>query len=230
MVARGDLGVEIPYEELPDIQKYIISQCRIHGKRVITATEMLESMIQKPRPTRAEISDVANAVYDGTSAVMLSGETAAGAYPVESVAAMAKIVERAENHTQYIQTIEDFQIKSSSEALSHSAATLAKDLNAKAIVVCTRTGATARKVSRFRPNINIIGITTDIHAYRQLALSWGVLPALAEEYTSVDILFYFAKKTALNSGLVKKGDVIVITGGTPNGQSGNSNLINVETV
>ena len=230
MVARGDLGVEIPYEELPDIQKYIISQCRIHGKRVITATEMLESMIQKPRPTRAEISDVANAVYDGTSAVMLSGETAAGAYPVESVAAMAKIVERAENHTQYIQTIEDFQIKSSSEALSHSAATLAKDLNAKAIVVCTRTGATARKVSRFRPNINIIGITTDIHAYRQLALSWGVLPALAEEYTSVDILFYFAKKTALNSGLVKKGDVIVITGGTPNGQSGNSNLINVETI
>ena len=230
MVARGDLGVEIPYEELPDIQKYIISQCRIHGKRVITATEMLESMIQKPRPTRAEISDVANAVYDGTSAVMLSGETAAGAYPVESVAAMAKIVERAENHTQYIQTITDFQIKSSSEALSHSAATFAKDLNAKAIVVCTRTGATARKVSRFRPNINIIGITTDIHAYRQLALSWGVLPALAEEYTSVDILFYFAKKTALNSGLVKKGDVIVITGGTPNGQSGNSNLINVETV
>ncbi len=230
MVARGDLGVEIPYEELPDIQKDVISQCRIHGKRVITATEMLESMIQKPRPTRAEISDVANAVYDGTSAVMLSGETAAGAYPVESVAAMAKIVERAENHTQYIQTIENFQIKNSSEALSHSAATLAKDLNAKAIVVCTRTGATARKVSRFRPNINIIGITTDIHAYRQLALSWGVLPALAEEYTSIDILFYFAKKTAINSGLVKKGDIIVITGGTPNGQSGNSNLINVETV
>ena len=230
MVARGDLGVEIPYEELPDIQKYIINQCRIHGKRVITATEMLESMIHNPRPTRAEISDVANAVYDGTSAVMLSGETAAGAFPVQSVAAMAKIVENAENHTEYIQTIDNFIIRNSSEALSHSAATLAKDLNASAIVVCTRTGGTARMVSRFRPNINIIGITTDIHAYRQLALSWGVLPALTDEYTSIDILFYFAKQIAKNSGLVNKGDTIVITGGTPNGKSGNSNLINVETI
>ncbi len=230
MVARGDLGVEIPFEELPDVQKHIISQCRIHGKRVITATEMLESMIHNPRPTRAEISDVANAVYDGTSAVMLSGETAAGSYPVQSVSAMAKIVKRAETHVEYIQTIENFEINSTSEALSHSAATLAKDLKAKAIVVCTRTGTTARKVSRFRPNINIIGITTDIHAYRKLALSWGVLPALAEEYTSVDILFYFAKKTAVQSGLVQKGDTIVITGGSPNGKSGNSNIINVETV
>ncbi len=230
MVARGDLGVEIPYEELPDIQKYIIDQCRIHGKRVITATEMLESMIHNPRPTRAEISDVANAVYDGTSAVMLSGETAAGEYPVQSVNAMAKIVENAEKHIEYIQSIDNFEIETTSEALSHSAATLAKDLNASAIVVCTRTGATARKVSRFRPNIPIIGITTDIHAYRQLALSWGVLPAMAEEYTSIDILFYFAKETAKKSGLVKKGDTIVITGGTPNGKSGNSNLINVETI
>ena len=230
MVARGDLGVEIPYEELPDVQKYIINQCRIHGKRVITATEMLESMIHNPRPTRAEISDVANAVYDGTSAVMLSGETAAGTYPVQSVAAMPKIVEHAETHTEYIQTLDNFVIKNTSEALSHSAATLAKDLNAKAIVVCTRTGGTARMVSRFRPNINILGITTDVHAYRQLALSWGVLPAMAEEYSSIDILFYFAKQIAKKSGLVKKGDTIVITGGTPNGKSGNSNLINVETI
>ena len=230
MVARGDLGVEIPYVELPDIQKYIITQCRIHGKRVITATEMLESMIYNPRPTRAEISDVANAVYDGTSAVMLSGETAAGAYPVQSVDAMARIVAQAETHIEYIQTIDDFEIETAAEALSHSAATLAKDLNASAIVVCTRTGGTARKVSRFRPNINIIGITTDIHAYRQLALSWGVLPAITDEYTSIDILFYFAKQIALKSGLVKKGDTIVITGGTPNGKSGNSNLINVETL
>ena len=230
MVARGDLGVEIPFEELPDTQKYIIDQCRIHGKRVITATEMLESMIHNPRPTRAEISDVANAVYDGTSAVMLSGETAAGAYPVKSVEAMAKIVANAENHIEYIQSLDSFVIKNSSEALSHSAATLAKDLNAKAIVVCTRTGGTARMVSRFRPNINIIGITTDIHAYRQLALSWGVLPAITDEYTSIDILFYFAKLIAKKSGLVKKGDTIVITGGTPNGKSGNSNLINVETI
>ena len=230
MVARGDLGVEIPFEELPDVQKYIISQCRIYGKRVITATEMLESMIHNPRPTRAEISDVANAVYDGTSAVMLSGETAAGDFPVQSVDAMAKIVKRAEGHINYIQHIDDFKIESTAEALSHSAATLASDLNAKAIVVCTRTGATARKVSRFRPNINIIGMTTDIHAYRKLALSWGVLPAYAEEFNSVDILFYFAKQTAIKSGLVKKGDTIVITGGTPNGKSGNSNLISVETV
>jgi len=232
MVARGDLGVELPYVELPNAQKHIISECRIHGKRVITATEMLESMIQNPRPTRAEISDVANAVFDGTSAVMLSGETAAGEYPVESVAAMAKIVEHAETHTEYIQTIDidSFEIETTAEALSHSAATLAKDLHASAIVVCTRTGGTARKVSRFRPNINIIGITTDIHAYRQLALSWGVLPAMAEEYTSIDILFYFAKQIAKKSGLVKKGDTIVITGGTPNGKSGNSNLINVETI
>jgi len=230
MVARGDLGVEIPYVELPDIQKYIISQCRIHGKRVITATEMLESMIHNPRPTRAEISDVANAVYDGTSAVMLSGETAAGAFPVQSVDAMARIVAQAETHIEYIQTIDDFEIETTAEALSHSAATLAKDLKASAIVVCTRTGATARKVSRFRPNINIIGITTDIHAYRQLALSWGVLPVITDEYTSIDILFYFAKRIAMESGLVKKGDTIVITGGTPNGKSGNSNLINVETL
>ena len=230
MVARGDLGVEIPYVELPNVQKDIISQCRIHGKRVITATEMLESMIHNPRPTRAEISDVANAVYDGTSAVMLSGETAAGNYPVQSVNAMAKIVEHAEEHIEYIQIIDNFEIETTSEALSHSAATLAKDLHAKAIVVCTRTGGTARKVSRFRPNINIIGITTDIHAYRKLALSWGVLPAITDEYTSIDILFYFAKEIAKRSGLVKKGDTIVITGGTPNGKSGNSNLINVETI
>ena len=187
-------------------------------------------MIYNPRPTRAEISDVANAVYDGTSAVMLSGETAAGAYPVQSVDAMARIVAQAETHIEYIQTIDDFEIETAAEALSHSAATLAKDLNASAIVVCTRTGGTARKVSRFRPNINIIGITTDIHAYRQLALSWGVLPAITDEYTSIDILFYFAKQIALKSGLVKKGDTIVITGGTPNGKSGNSNLINVETL
>lgn len=230
MIARGDLGVEIPYEELPDIQKYIISQCRIAGKRVITATEMLESMIHNPRPTRAEISDVANAVYDGTSAVMLSGETAAGEYPVRSVEAMSKIVRQAESHIEYIQTITDFNIEGAAQALSHSASTLAKDLKAAAIVVCTHTGATARMVSRFRPNINIIGLTTDERAYRKLALSWGVLPVLTEEYSSIDILFYFAKQTALQSGMAKKGDIVVITGGTPNGKSGNSDLINIARI
>lgn len=232
MVARGDLGVEIPYEELPNIQKQIIDTCRIIGKRCITATEMLESMIHNPRPTRAEISDVANAVYDGSSAVMLSGETAAGAYPVEAVRAMAKIVEQAEKNTQYIQLIKDeqFIISTTGEALSHSACTLARDLKAKAIVVCTHTGKTARMVSRFRPQIPIIGLTANEKAFRQLALSWGVLPMMSDEYNSVDILFYFAKQAAKESGLVKKGEKVVMTGGTPIGKGGNSSLINISTL
>lgn len=232
MIGRGDMGVEIPYEELPDIQKTIINACRIAGKRCITATEMLESMIKQPRPTRAEISDVANAVYDGSSAVMLSGETAAGAYPVEAVKAMAKIAVQAENRSQFIQEVDesDYLIRGLSDALSHSACLLAHDVRAKAIVVCTRTGGTAKMVSRFRPMIDIIGMTTDERNYHKLALSWGVLPVLAEEYNSVDVLFHFAKQAAKDSGLVKKGDVIVITGGTPNGKSGNSNLINIETI
>lgn len=232
MVARGDLGVEVPFEELPGIQKKIINSCRIKGKRSVTATEMLESMIKQPRPTRAEISDVANAVYDGSSAIMLSGETAAGAYPVEAVRAMAKIAQQAESNTQYIAHIDDssYQIKNLAEALSHSACTLAQDIGAKVIVVCTRTGGTARTVSRFRPMIDIIGMTTDERAYRKLALSWGVIPVMSDEFYSVDVLFHYAKRAAIDSGLVQKGDKIVLTGGTPNGKSGNSNLINVETV
>ncbi|MDE6557961.1 MAG: pyruvate kinase [Clostridia bacterium] len=232
MVARGDLGVEVPFEELPAIQKTIINKCRIRGKRSITATEMLESMIKQPRPTRAEISDVANAVYDGSSAIMLSGETAAGAYPVEAVRAMAKIAEQAELNTNYIAYIKDsdYHVKNLAEALSHSACTLASDIGAKVIVVCTRTGGTARTVSRFRPMIDIIGMTTDERAYRKLALSWGVIPMMSEEFYSVDVLFHYAKRAAIDTGLVKKGDKIVLTGGTPNGKSGNSNLINVETI
>ncbi len=232
MIGRGDMGVEIPYEELPDIQKKIISACRRAGKRCITATEMLESMIKQPRPTRAEISDVANAVYDGSSAIMLSGETAAGAYPVESVRAMARIALQAENKPEFIQAVDDseYLIRGLSDALSHSACLMARDVHAKAIVVCTRTGGTAKMVSRFRPMIDIIGMTTDERSYQKLALSWGVLPALAEEYNSIDVLFHFAKQAAKDSGLVQKGDVIVITGGSPNGKSGNSNLINIETI
>lgn len=232
MIGRGDMGVEIPYEELPDIQKTIINACRMAGKRCITATEMLESMINKPRPTRAEISDVANAVYDGSSAVMLSGETAAGLYPVQAVAAMARIAEQAESKQQFIQTIDEsrYRIRGIADALSHSACTLARDVKAKAIVVCTRTGGTAKMVSRFRPMIDIIGMTTDERSYRKLALSWGVMPVMSEEYHSVDVLFHFAKCAARDSGLVQKGDTIVITGGTPNGKSGNSNLINIETI
>ena len=232
MVARGDLGVEVPYEDLPAIQKQIIKKCRISGKRSITATEMLESMIHQPRPTRAEISDVANAVYDGSSAIMLSGETAAGEFPVEAVSAMAKIAKQAEVHTEYIAHIDEneYQINNLSEALAHSACTLAHDIGAKVIVVCTRTGGTARTVSRFRPMIDIIGMTTDERAYRKLGLSWGVIPIMSEEFYSVDVLFHYAKRAAASTGLVEKGDKIVLTGGTPNGKSGNSNLINVETI
>ncbi|MBE7088001.1 MAG: pyruvate kinase [Clostridiales bacterium] len=232
MVARGDLGVEVPFEELPNIQKRIITCCRINGKRSITATEMLESMTKHPRPTRAEISDVANAVYDGSSAIMLSGETAAGLYPVEAVKAMGKIALQAENNINYIQHINngEYNISSVAEAISHSACTLASDLGAKVIVVCTRTGATARLVSRFRPMIDIIGMTTDERAYRKLALSWGVIPVLSEEFNSIEVLFHFAKRAAKDLPFIKKGDKIVLTGGNPNGKSGNSNLINVDTI
>lgn len=232
MVARGDLGVEIPFEELPNIQKHMISTCRKMGKRVITATEMLESMIQNPRPTRAEISDVANAVYDGSSAVMLSGETAAGSHPVEAVAAMAKICVQAEKNTGYIEKLDDksYLIRHLTDALSHSACTMAQDIGAKCIVCCTRTGSTARMVSRFRPMIDIVGMTPDPRAYQKLALSWGVFPVMSEEFSSVDVLFHFAKRAAIESGFAKKGDVVVITGGNPNGKVGNSSLINVEVI
>jgi pyruvate kinase len=232
MVARGDLGVEVPFEELPAIQKKIINACRIHGKRSITATEMLESMIKQPRPTRAEISDVANAVYDGSSAIMLSGETAAGAYPVQAVQAMSRIAMQAESNIKLLQHIDPsaYHITSLSEAISHSACTLASDIGAKVIVACTRSGHTAKLVSRFRPMIDIIGMTTDQRAYRKLALSWGVIPMMSEEFYSVDVLFHFAKRAAIETGLVQKGDKVVLTGGTPNGKSGNSNLINVEIV
>ena len=232
MIGRGDLGVEIPFAEVPAVQKYLITKCRLLGKRVITATEMLESMIQNPRPTRAEISDVANAVYDGTSAVMLSGETAAGEYPVEAVKAMAKIVEQAEKYDEYLQIIPDdqFVISSPVQALSHSACTLAKDLHAKAIVVCTHTGMTARMVSRFRPRAPIIGLTTSEKAFRKLALSWGVEPMTIDNFNSVDVLFYFAKEAARKSGLVKKGERVVLTGGTPTGKGGNTSLISIDVL
>lgn len=232
MVARGDMGVEIPFEQLPAIQKKLITACRLRGKRVITATEMLESMISNPRPTRAEISDIANAVYDGTSAVMLSGETAAGKYPVEAVRAMAKIAEQAENDINYVKRFRssEFIIKNQVDALSHACCALAIDIDAKIIVVCTRTGSTARMVSRFRQPKFIVGMTTDIKVWRKLALSWGVIPTISEEFQSADVLFYHAVRTAKDTGLAVPGDVIVITGGQTNGCSGNSSLIKFETV
>lgn len=232
MVARGDMGVEIPYEELPAIQKKLITTCRYRGKRVITATEMLESMIHNPRPTRAEISDVANAVYDGTSAVMLSGETAAGKYPVEAVRAMSKIAKETEHNIHYKKRFatSSFEIRNMTDALSHFTCSLAMDVGAKVIVACTRSGMTARLISRFRSPIPIIGMTTDEKAYRKLALSWGVLPVLAEEFNSTDVLFYHAVVKAKQSGLADRGDTIVITGGMTNGKSGNTNMIKIETI
>ncbi len=232
MIARGDMGVEIPYEQLPAIQKHLITTCRYRGKRVITATEMLESMVDRPRPTRAEISDVANAVYDGTSALMLSGETAAGKHPVEAVEAMSRIAEQTEHNIDYAKWFRDsdFRIKNSIDAISHATCALSIDVDAKLMVVCTLGGGTARMVSRFRSPKPIIGMTTNERIWRKLALSWAVIPVLSEEFPSTEVLFYHAAMAARRSGLVQAGDRIVITGGITNGISGNTNLIKLETI
>ena len=232
MVARGDMGVEVPFERLPAMQKDLISRCRILGKRVITATEMLESMIHNPRPTRAETSDVANAVYDGTSAVMLSGETAAGAYPVLAVKAMAKIAEAAERTINYKKRFYqyDFEIQNDMDAISHATCTMAMDVKASAIVACTMSGRVAKMVSRFRSPVDIIGLTTNEKTWRSLALSWGVTPRMCEVVPSTDVLFYMARKTAMDAMNLKAGDKVVITGGGTTGQSGNTNLIKVEHI
>ncbi len=232
MVARGDMGVEVPFERLPGIQKDLISRCRMIGKRVITATEMLESMIHNPRPTRAETSDVANAVYDGTSAVMLSGETAAGAYPVQAVKAMAKIAEEAEKNIDYKKQFYqyDFRIETDMDAISHATCGMAMDVEAKAIVACTMSGRIAKMVSRFRSPIDIVGLTTNEKTWRSLALSWAVTPMMCEVVPSTEVLFYMAKKTAQDCMKLQKGDKIVLTGGGTMGQSGNTNLIKIETI
>ena len=232
MIARGDLGVEIPFVEVPSVQKLLISKCRMLGKRVITATEMLESMIQNPRPTRAEISDVANAVYDGSSAVMLSGESAAGKYPVASVQNMAQICEYTEQHISYRKRFlnADFRIKNILDAISHSTCSMAIDVSAKAIAVCSVSGTTARMVSRFRCPVDIVGMTTNKKVWRKLALSWGVTPVLTEEFASMDVMFYTAKNSAIKAFGLQPGDNIVLTGGPINGHSGNTNTIKVEQV
>ncbi len=232
MIGRGDMGVEIPFEELPSIQKYLITTCRLLGKRVITATEMLESMIHNPRPTRAEISDVANAVYDGTSAIMLSGETAAGKYPVLTVKTMARIALQTEKDINYKKMFRDseFIIRNTVDAISHATCGMAIDIDAKVIVACSISGMTARMVSRFRCPIDILGLTTDEKTWYKLALSWGVTPVMSEKFNSPDVLFYAAQKMAKQSMDLKSGDRIVITGGMTNGSSGNTNIIKVETV
>lgn len=232
MVARGDLGVEIPFEEVPSTQKHLITKCRMLGKRVITATEMLETMIHNPRPTRAEISDVANAVYDGTSAVMLSGETAVGKYPVLTVETMSKIIERTENAIDYdsLFSKSGFIIQNPVDAISHSTACMAIDIHAKAIVVCSISGITARMVSRFRAPVDILGMTTNEETWRKLSLSWGVTPVMCELVNSTDVLFYMANKAAKSTFKLKKGDKIIITGGITNGGTGSTNLIKLETL
>ena len=232
MVARGDLGVEVPFVELPAIQKQLIHKCRLLGKRVVTATEMLESMIQNPRPTRAEISDVANAVYDGTSAIMLSGESAAGKYPVEAVATMAQIAERTEQHTSYRERFykTEFKIRNNLDAISHATCAMAIDVDAKGIVVCSVSGKTAGMVSRYRCPTDIVGMTTNERVWRRLSLSWGVTPVLADEYSSMDVMFYNGLANAKKYLGLKEGDAVVLTGGPINGKRGNTNTIKVEVV
>lgn len=232
MVARGDMGVELPFIELPHIQKELISKCRLKGKRVITATEMLESMIHNPRPTRAETSDVANAVYDGTSAIMLSGETAAGKYPVEAVKTMAKIAESTENAINYEKVFRNtnFTIKSITDAISHAACNAAFSLNVKAIVVATQLGWSARMISRFRTPFPIVAVTIDLRAYYQLALSWGVTPILGEVQRSSDKLFEHAVNKAKEYGFVAAGDMIVSVAATKVGKVGGTNTLRAEKI
>lgn len=232
MIGRGDMGVEIPFEQLPFIQKNLITKCRLLGNRVITATEMLESMITNPRPTRAETSDVANAVYDGTSAIMLSGETAAGKYPVLALSTMASIAEQTEKNIHYKRRflVNEFKIKNTIDALSHATCGLSIDVDANLIAVCTLSGRTARMVSRFRPPVDILGLTTEEKTYRKLSLSWGVTPVMIDRYDTTDVLFFSAKKTAEKLFNLSKGDNIIITGGMTNGVSGNTNTLKVETI
>lgn len=232
MVARGDLGVEVPFAELPAIQKYLITKCRMLGKRVITATEMLESMITNPRPTRAEISDVANAVYDGTSAIMLSGESASGKYPVESVRIMSEIAEETERRIDYKSNFQKqhFKIQNRVDAISHAACTMAIDLDAKAIVVTSLSGLTVRMVSRFRSPITILGLATSKKAWYKLSLSWGVMPMLTEQFPSMEVLYYYASRAAKSVLNLSEGDTIVMTGGNTSGESGNTNVLRIETI
>lgn len=232
MVARGDLGVEIPFVEVPAIQKYLIRKCRLLGKRVITATEMLESMIQNPRPTRAEISDVANAVYDGSSAIMLSGESASGKYPIDAVRNMAEIAEYTEKNIDYEKRFRttEYIIQSNIDAVSHATCSMAIDTNSKGIVISSLSGKTVRMVSRFRCPVDIIGMTTSEKAWRKLNLSWGVTPVLSEEFNSVDVMFYHALNHAKSVFNLEKGDNVVLTGGQTSGVSGNTNTIRLETV
>ncbi len=233
MIARGDMGVEIPFEQIPAIQKAIIRKGYNAGKQVVTATQMLESMIANPRPTRAEISDVANAIYDGTSAIMLSGETAAGAYPVDAVKTMALIAETTEENINYKARFSSRRIESDrniAEAIAHATVTTAHDLDAKAIITVSLGGQTARLISKYRPACPIIGCTMNEVVCRQMNMSWGVVPFIIDEKTSTDELFAAAVEAAEQHQLVRDGDLVAITAGVPLGVSGTTNLMKVEKI
>ena len=233
MVARGDLGVEIPASEVPIVQKRFIHQCQNAGKISITATQMLDSMIRNPRPTRAEVSDVANAIFDGTSAVMLSGETAAGKYPLESLEMMVEIARRTEGSIDYWKNLQNSRytmLSSVANAISHATCTTAMDLNAKAIITITHAGRTARLISRFRPACPVVATTVFPRVQRQLNLSWGICPILVDEVQTTDEMFDVGLSAAKNCGFLFDGDIIVMTGGTPVGMSGTTNTIKVQTI
>ena len=232
MVARGDLGVEVPLEDVPSLQKKLIQRGIAAGKPVITATQMLDSMIKNPRPTRAEATDVANAIYDGTSAIMLSGESAVGAYPVEAVETMVRIALRAEADMDYIRRFSRDTSASTdvTNAISHATVTSAHDLNASAIITVTKSGSTARILSRYRPACVIVGCPTEKHVWRQLALSWGTVPLMIAEESNTDDLFEHAVDAAVQNGLVHDGELVVLTAGVPLGISGTTNLMKVHVV
>ncbi len=233
MVARGDMGVEIPNEDVPVMQKMIIKKVYNAGKQVITATQMLDSMIKNPRPTRAETADVANAIYDGTSAIMLSGETAAGLYPVDALKTMVRIAVRTEADIDYKKRFFSLSRKANpdiTDAISHATCTTAHDLNAKAIITVSKSGRTARMVSKYRPACDIFGCTTRENIRRQLNLSWGITPILIQEEQDTFDLFDNAIQVIQDRGLLKQDDLTVITAGVPLGISGTTNIIKVHTV
>ncbi len=233
MVARGAMGVEIPLEEVPALQKHIIHECVASGKPVITATQMLDSMMKNPRPTRAEATDVANAIYQGTSAIMLSGETAAGLYPVESVETMARIALKTEADIDYVNQFATAAYNNRYDitaAISHSTVTSAHDLKAGAIISVTKSGGTTRMISRYRPDCPIIGCTTEESVWRQLNLSWGVIPVLIAEESSTDALFEHAVDAGVKAGVIRDGELVVITAGVPLGISGTTNMMKVHVV
>ena len=234
MVARGDMGVEVPFEDVPILQKRMIKMAVHAGKHVITATQMLDSMIKNPRPTRAEATDVANAIYDGTTAIMLSGETASGAYPIEAVRTMARIARRAERDIDYIGRLQKeagaLFLQDTTSSICHATCSIAAELNVAAIITVTMSGFTSAMIARYKPDSMIIGCTTSRMVWRQMNLQWGVRPLLIAEENTAEELFREAIYAAKKAGYVKKGDRVVITAGMPLGVSGNTNMLRVEEV